>query len=91
MNGPLALAVFTNTTCLDRSFFSSGSKSAGVMSGPGRLNFATLPSNVPCPISTMKTTSSSPAVASLSNALTISSSVDWPVTRFASFSGFSAR
>ena len=46
MNGPLALAVFTNTTCRDFSFFSSGSKSAGVRSGPGRLNFATRPSNV---------------------------------------------
>ena len=36
--------------------------SPGVMSGPGRLNFAALPSNVPWPISTMNTTSSSFAV-----------------------------
>ncbi len=35
------------------------------MSGPGRLNFATLPSNVPWPISTTNTTASSPAAVEL--------------------------
>jgi hypothetical protein len=61
------------------------------MSGPGRLNFAILPSNVPWPMSTTNTTSSSRAALSVSNALAISSFVDRPVIRFASASGFSAR
>jgi hypothetical protein len=39
-NGWLALAVFTNTIRFAFSFASSVSKSCGVMSGPGRLNFA---------------------------------------------------
>ncbi len=61
------------------------------MSGPGRLNFATLPSNVPWPIRTTNTTSSAPDAASLPNALTTSSRVDFPVARAGSVSGFSFR
>ena len=57
-NGPLALAVFTNTTRFDFSFASSGAKSCGVMSGPVRLNFATFAAKVPCPKSTITTVSS---------------------------------
>ena len=42
--GPLALVVSTKTICLVGSFLNCVLKSAAEMSGPGRLNFATLPS-----------------------------------------------
>ena len=45
---------------LGRQLASSGLKSAGVMSGPGRLNLASRPSKLPWPISVTKTTSSGP-------------------------------
>ena len=75
-NGPLALAVFTKTTRFDRRRASSGAKSCGAMSGPGRLNFATFAANVPCPNRTMTTVSSSPAFdASASSAFVTASRV----------------
>ena len=42
MNGPLALAVLTNTTRRGASRFISGSKSAAVMSGPGQVELRDL-------------------------------------------------
>ena len=39
-NGPLALAVFTNTTCLVCSLASSARSRPAAMSGPGMLNLA---------------------------------------------------
>jgi hypothetical protein len=61
------------------------------MSGPGRLNFAVLLLNVPCPINTTNTTSSAAPADSFSNALRISSLVDRAVARFGSASGLSVR
>ena len=91
MNGPLALAVLTRTTRRGASRCMNGSKSAAVMSGPGRLNLATFPSKLPCPISTTKIVSSGPALANLPNAFATSSRVDLAVIRFVSVSGFSCR
>jgi hypothetical protein len=58
------------------------------MSGPGKLNFASLPLKVPWPMSTTNTTSSAfTFFAMAANARWISCCVDLPVARAASFSG----
>ena len=91
-NGALDGVVSTNTTCFEDSFPSSGAKSAGVMSGPGRLNFAVRSAYVPFPINTTNTTSSGAAVAaSFANAPAISARVALPLILFASRSGRSDR
>ncbi len=56
-NGKLALELLTKTT-RDRMGVSTAFQSATVRSGPTRLNFAVVPSAVPCPISMTNRTSS---------------------------------
>ena len=65
-SAPLELAVLTNTTRSTCSVPSSRAKSSAVRSGPGRLNVATLPSKLPWPMSSTKTSSSDRAFAARS-------------------------